>query len=110
MGRPIKTVDFNVPSTTQGHLRTLVKIIFREGKKKEKKKGGGKDQKETLEKKGEKNEVKRDLQSTLSKSGKAEWNTVQKKRRKKKKRKSTTKSPIKRSYTKCYEEQNHFNY
>ena len=41
MGRPIKTVDFNVPSTTQGHLRTLVKIIFREGKKKRKKKGRG---------------------------------------------------------------------
>ena len=50
MGRLIKRqfFDFNVPSTIQGHLRTLVKIIFRR-KKKEKK-----DQKETLERKKDK--------------------------------------------------------
>ena len=41
MGRPIKTqfLDFNVPSTTLGHLRTLVKKYIK------------KDQKETLERK-----------------------------------------------------------
>ena len=43
MGRPIKRqfFDFNVPSTTEGHLRTLVKKNFfkeRDKKKKRKKK------------------------------------------------------------------------
>ena len=57
MGRPIKRqfLDFNVPSTTQGHLRRLVK-------KKIKKKNT--DQKETLERKSKITEVKRALQHT----------------------------------------------
>ena len=51
MGRPIKRqfLDFNVPSTTQGHLRTLVK-------KQTKRNTGKKERKIT--------EVKRALQST----------------------------------------------
>ena len=72
MGRLIKRqfLDFNVPWTTQGHLRTLVK------KRKEKK------------------------------SEKAEWNSLKNKTKTKK----LKDKKHKKSYTKCYEEQNHLNY
>ena len=63
MGRPIKRqfLDFNVPSTTQGHLRTLVKK-----KKKKKKKNYLKKQTKRNTGKQERKikEVKRALQST----------------------------------------------
>ena len=93
MGSPMKRqfLDFKVPSTTQGHLRTVVK---------KKKKNGKKVSKIT--------KIKRALQSAKENSGKAgksEWNTALKKKGEKKKKKL-----IQRSYTKCYEEQNHSHY
>ena len=67
MGRPIKTqfLDFNVPSTTQGHLRTLVKKYI---KKRPKRNIRKKESKIT--------EIKKALQSTKGNSEKVEWNTV----------------------------------
>ena len=49
--------DFNVPSTTQGHLRTLVKIYVKKKKKKRPKRNTGKKERIITE-------VKRALQST----------------------------------------------
>ncbi len=60
MGRPIKRqfLDFNVPSTTQGHLRTLVKKIkIKNYFKKQTKRNTGKQERKIKE-------VKRALQST----------------------------------------------
>ena len=61
MGRPIKRqfLDFNIPSTTEGHLRTLIKKntkkLFK--KKKQTKRNTGKKERKITE-------VKRALQST----------------------------------------------
>ena len=89
MGRPRQFFDFNVPSTTQGHLRSLVKIIFR--RKKEKK--GPK--RNTGKKKRQITEVKRALQSTFQKwkswvehSPKTKTNKKTKKRREKQQQKA----------------------
>ncbi len=60
MGRPIKRqfLDFNVPSTTQGHLRTLVKKKIKKNYfKKQTKRNTGKQERKIKE-------VKRALQST----------------------------------------------
>ncbi len=59
MGRPIKRpfLDFNVPSTTQGHLRTLVKKKKKNYFKKQTKRNTGKQERKIKE-------VKRALQST----------------------------------------------
>ena len=59
MGRPIKRqfLDFNVPSTTQGHLRTLVKKKKKTYLKKQTKRNTGKQERKIKE-------VKRALQST----------------------------------------------
>ena len=102
MGRLIKRqfFDFNIPPTTLGHLRSLVIISFLKTKKKH-----WKERKKITEVKGA-------LQSTKeNRSPKVEkLSGTQPEKKGEKKEKKQQQNLTKRSYTKCYEEQNHLNY